>query len=50
MKNWKTTVAGYVAALLTAWANGGLDFTNPKTLLASAGIVALGHLAADAKP
>ena len=49
MSDWKTTVAGLGTALIHAWASGGLDLSNPKALVTSAGIALIGYLAKDAK-
>lgn len=43
MKNWKTTLAGYLLAAANLYANG----LTPKQALVSTAFVALGHLAKD---
>lgn len=50
MVNWKTTLIGALLAAAnyigTAWATG--NFTDPKTILVSALMLALGYVAKDA--
>jgi transcription elongation factor len=49
MENWKTTAAGAGAAVLNAWATGGMD-GRWQSWVASAAIALIGYFARDAEP